>query len=159
MRRPYTIMVVTISLHFAPYSMDLRFFCLALNGAGRRPQHAENWAERMCSSQTAKPREEPCTCFSNYHLDSFEDISRDGAYNSGIALFNSTVNVFDYTFPLSWYTLSSSSPLFLSYLTPYLSPSTLTLSVPNGQEEYWMKNGLEFERGLYSVNSGIKIEF
>jgi hypothetical protein len=67
--------------------MDLRFFCLALKGAGRRPQHAENWAERMCSSQTAKPREEPCTCFSNYQLGSFEDISRVGAYNNGIALF------------------------------------------------------------------------
>jgi hypothetical protein len=59
MRHPLAIMAVTISLHFAPYSMDLRFFCLSLKGAGRRPQHAENWAERMCSSQTAKPREEP----------------------------------------------------------------------------------------------------
>jgi hypothetical protein len=82
-----TIMVVTISLHFAPYSMDLRFFCLALKGAGRRPQHAENWTQRKCSSQTAKPREEPCTCFSNYQLGSFEGISKDCACNSGIALF------------------------------------------------------------------------
>ena len=81
-------MLVTISLHFAPYSMDLQFFCLALKGGGgRQPQHAENWAERMCSSQTAKPREEPCTCFSDYQLGRFEGISRDGAYNNGIALF------------------------------------------------------------------------
>jgi hypothetical protein len=110
-----TIMVVTISLHFAPYSMDLRFFCLALKGAGRRPQHAENWAERKCSSQTAKPREEPCTCFSNYQLGSFEGISKDCACNSGIALFLHECQLF-YNFPISLSTLPSLSSLFISPL-------------------------------------------
>jgi len=35
MWHPLAIMAVTISLHFAPYSMDLRFFCLTLNGGGQ----------------------------------------------------------------------------------------------------------------------------
>jgi len=35
MWHPLAIMAVTISLHFAPYSMDLRFFCLALKGGGQ----------------------------------------------------------------------------------------------------------------------------
>jgi hypothetical protein len=35
MLHPLAIMVVTISFHFAPYSMDLQFFCLTLNGDGQ----------------------------------------------------------------------------------------------------------------------------
>ena len=139
------VMVVTISLHFAPYSTDLRFFCLALKGAGSRPHHVEDWSERMCSSQTAKPREVPCTCFSNYQLGSFENISGKRTWNNGITLFLRYCQCF-------WQQLSIIMINFVFIFIPFIlialfitffSDTTSTQGAGGMLHEEWARNWKE----------------
>jgi hypothetical protein len=63
----YAKIVMVLSLHFAPYKVDVWFFCLFLEGAGATDHNTHRIELNGCS--VAKPQNRrgvSCTCFSNY---------------------------------------------------------------------------------------------